>query len=265
MHESPITKSALVNSMLFSLFILFIIFFFRYCNKTTKIVFCDVGQGDGTYIRILNRIDMIIDAGPPNNHMLACLGRHMPFWDRSIEYVVISHPQSDHYGGLVEIARRYEIKTLYSFPLPKELTLSSVIPRAGDTFTVLGSRIRFLFPTPVRLRLPVKDDNDLAIVMEFLTPRTRILLTGDVSSSVLNTLTLVPFTGKTIIKIPHHGSRYGISERFLRLAHPTLTVISVGKGNSYGHPSKKLLDLLEALHIPVKRTDRDGDIIVSTN
>ena len=108
MHDSPIKIRDLILAFLFSLIIIICLFFGSYFNRTTKIVFCDVGQGDAAYIRIKNKIDVLIDAGP-DKKILNCLGRHMPFWDRTLEMVVMTHPQSDHYGGLIEVFRRYNV------------------------------------------------------------------------------------------------------------------------------------------------------------
>src|SRR3990170_1813339 len=72
------------------------------------IVFCNVGQGDGAYIRFPDGRDMVVDAGP-NNKIIKCLSSHMPFWDRHINLVLATHPQKDHIGGLPEVLRRFRV------------------------------------------------------------------------------------------------------------------------------------------------------------
>ena len=77
-------------------------------DQNLHVVFCDVGQGDGIYIRFPDGQDMIVDSGY-GNAMLNCLGEHMPFWDRTIDIAVVTHPQQDHYGGMIEILNRYTV------------------------------------------------------------------------------------------------------------------------------------------------------------
>jgi competence protein ComEC len=227
-----------------------------------RVVFCDVGQGDGAYIRLRNHTDILIDTGPANNKILACLGKHMPFYDRTIEYVILTHPQSDHEGSFPELKKRYTIKRVFAIYTHTSIQTNTQVPLRGQRLILPGASLRFLSPAPSRLRLPKGDTNDLAILTELISKNTRVIFTADASSTLLNSLTLASFNGYTVLKIPHHGSAKSISTRFLRLAHPALTVISVGKGNPHGHPSTKLLDLLKALSIPVRRTDLEGDIVI---
>ena len=278
MNLSPITKKSLLFSFLFSTVIILILFCFQFFNKNTTIVFCDVGQGDGAYIRLKNKIDIVMDAGPANNMMLSCLGKYMPFYDRTIEYAILSHPQVDHYGGFMEILKRYKITTLYTLPIKgngktlssftsllKKKHINTINPSSGDSLVLPYAQIAFLSPHTSNRRLYAKDENDLSVITEFTLPGLRIFFTGDVSWKVLNSLKIKKNNLKTILKVPHHGSKYGLSLRFLQLAEPTDAVISVGKNNSYGHPSKKALDLLKAQNIKIRGTDDEGDIIYRLN
>src|SRR3989339_150483 len=108
MNPSPVSKRGIVLSIIFSLFIVFLIIISQINDQRTKIVFCDVGQGDATYIRIKNKIDILIDSGP-NNKILACLGKYMPFYDRTIELAILTHHHKDHYGGFSYLIDRYQI------------------------------------------------------------------------------------------------------------------------------------------------------------
>ena len=108
MFESPVTKKTVFLTIIASFFICLLMFFNNYFDERTKIVFCNVGQGDAAYIRIKNKIDVLIDAGPDKS-VLSCLGRYMPFWDRKIELAFLSHPNNDHYNGYFFIADRYKI------------------------------------------------------------------------------------------------------------------------------------------------------------
>lgn len=89
-------------------FILLVSFIWTLPDGNLHIVFCNVGQGDAAYIRFPDGRDMLVDGGP-NNKVIDCLGRHMPFWDRQIDIVLGTHPQKDHIGGLPEVLRRYRV------------------------------------------------------------------------------------------------------------------------------------------------------------
>ncbi|MFA5136578.1 MAG: hypothetical protein WC489_04250 [Patescibacteria group bacterium] len=276
MFEVPIRKKALVFSAFFSFLIVAVIFCTSYFSEKNKVVFCDVGQGDGAYIRIRNSVDLIIDAGPANNQMLRCLGAHMPFYDRQIEYVIISHLQTDHYGGMLEVLKRYRIRTVFLLPFEDTKKQTKILEKAlhsrntqiihpvsGDSLSVLDAQILFVSPSKKRLNLPKKDKNDLSIVVDFRFPADRFLFTGDISASVLDGIGLQSFTGSSILKIPHHGSKYGLSSQSLINIDPQIAVISAGSNNSYGHPAKEILDMLEMHGVLIRRTDVEGDIVFS--
>lgn len=274
MNYSPVSKKSLFQAFVFSATIVFVIFIFQLTDNRTTVVFCNVGQGDGAYMRIKNKIDIIIDAGPANGMMLQCLGRYMPFYDRTLEYVFLSHPQIDHYGGLFEILKRYKVANLYTIPLTgsgknmiklkqlmNERHVRTSIPSTGDIFSILDAKIMVLSPSKQRVSVPTADDNDLSVVLDIAFPQKRFLFTGDAPTRVLNSLKISEYAEETILKVPHHGSAKSASQKFFTLAHPVTAVISVGKKNSYGHPTKKMLDLLKALKINIRRTDTEGDIV----
>ena len=274
MNNSPISKKSLLQAFLFSATIVLVIFILQFFDTRTTVVFCDVGQGDGTYIRIHNKIDLIIDAGPANGMMLQCLGKYMPFYDRTLEYLFLSHPQIDHYGGLLEILKRYKVVNFYTISLRgsgKNITqlkqlvnnqrVRTSIPTTGDTFSILDAQISVLSPSQRRLNIPTADDNELSVILDMTFPHKRFLFTGDAPTRILNSLNLSKNIRETILKVPHHGSKNGLARRFIELVNPKVAVISVGKNNSYGHPTKKVLDLLKALKIDIKRTDVEGDIV----
>ncbi len=117
MFELPVKKRDLILFSIFSFTIILYIFLSSYFDQRTKIVFCDVGQGDAAYMRIKNKIDVLIDAGPDKS-VLSCLGKYMPFWDRKIELAFLSHPNNDHYNGYFYIADRYKIDKFITVDSP---------------------------------------------------------------------------------------------------------------------------------------------------
>ncbi|MBI5126834.1 MBL fold metallo-hydrolase [Candidatus Roizmanbacteria bacterium] len=270
MNPSPIEKKNLIRSFFFSLTIIFLIVIFQIQDKQTRIVFCNVGQGDATYIRIKNRVDVVIDAGP-NRSILNCLGKYMPFWDHKIELAFLSHHDKDHYGGFFNIIDRYKIAKFltidYSFDsqtykrLKNKLDVKKIFYQnlvAGDKVVVLNDSFRIYWPSSY---FKSYQGNDYSLIFIFQENNFRALFTGDASPSVLNRLSDKSLTKVDVLKIPHHGSKNGLTETFLELADPKVAVISVGKNNSYGHPNKEVLDLLEAKKIKIKRTDKDGNVI----
>jgi competence protein ComEC len=260
MQPAPVSRLELAVALAVSLCVIAAVLI-RHIGTMPFVVFCDVGQGDGAYVRLNGGFDLLIDTGPDNSRMLDCIGRHQPFYDRTIELIILSHPQADHMGSYRKIAKRYTV--LRTVSLPGTSGTSGVrIPVAQDTLHVPGGTIVFLAPKPYRMLLPSKQENDFCFIVELRARNTRILFTADASITLLDSLTIEPFSGKTILKYPHHGSKTSISTRLLRLAHPSLTVISVGKRNRYGHPARETLEALKAFHVPVRRTDLEGDIVL---
>ncbi len=287
MFDSPFSKKELIITVIFAFLVLGILFLINFYNSTTTVVFCDVGQGDGAYLRIKNRIDIMIDAGA-DRKILDCLGKYMPFYDHSIELAIISHAQQDHFGGYLEIADRYIINKFWMTEVytenksfeqllekikNKNITLE--FPKSGDVSIFPGAKINFVWPTSEFTNLnsfgshsknplfkqTYRDLNDFSLIFKVGLDKTDILFTGDAGPLILNRLTEQSIIKTVLLKVPHHGSKNGLTSYFLNLADPTVAVISDGKINSYGHPSKEVLDMLEAKNIKIRRTDREGNIV----
>lgn len=272
MFESPVKIRDLIVFSTFSLIILFFIFITSFFNRNTKVVFCNVGQGDAAYIRIENSIDILIDAGPDKS-VLSCLGKYMPFWDRKIELAFLSHPNNDHYNGYYFIAERYKIDkfitvntTIMSESYKRLLKIFSS-KHVPITFKTSGDKIKVMDGW-FKLYWPPKDfdssnDNDFSSVILFEFRGIRLLFTGDASPFVMGRLSHGSISKINVLKIPHHGSKNGLIKKFLDLADPKVAVISVGKNNFYGHPSNTVLDMLKAKNINIRRTDVEGDVFFS--
>ncbi len=265
-------------------------------GKTNRVVFCAVGQGDAAYLR-LNHYDLLIDAGP-DQAVLSCLGKYMPAFDRKIEVLILSHPQRDHFGGLTGVINRYQIDGLFLPPvdnpseefsrlklLINQKKIKVTAPVAGDELIIGSFMIKFIWPTKTFLaqntvrdipryigQQPVsvssKDLNDFSVILSIsknhtpeINNRIWLIFTGDVSAAVLDGLPNQYIERSIIVKVPHHGSKTALSERFYRLADPTYGVISVGVNNRHGHPHPEVIGLLKALKIIIRRTDYEGDII----
>lgn len=276
MFDSPINKRDLIFTSFFSFFVILVIFFISYFDHRTKIVFCNVGQGDGAYIRINNVIDVLIDAGP-DRKILDCLGRHMPFYDKIIELAFLSHQQKDHYGGYQYIIERYKIKNFFTVKSDVitntykqlitqiEKTGANILhPYQENKITTINTEIIFFWPEK---NSSLNPENDNGFVILYQENQKKYLFTADVSTTVLEHLITDKQIGEKnrlrsidVLKVAHHGSKNSLSSAFYKFTKPKMAIISVGK-NSYGHPTKEVLSLLQSLKVKIKRTDVEGDII----
>lgn len=261
--------NTLLKGLFFGVLVLSLVFCSSFFDKRTKIVFCDVGQGDAAYIRVHNRIDVVIDAGPERK-ILNCLGRYMPFYDRTIELAILSHDQKDHFGGYEYLSDRYDIKQFIISPgqtnkafkkLEKKLRekkIGIITVSKGTVISIAKDSFSFFWP---RNNCIAPDDNDCSLIFLFQEGGFKALFTGDASASALNSSLNDAMKNVSILKIPHHGSKNGLTKKFLEFTSPDIAVISVGAHNSYGHPNHEVLDILQRSRTKIKRTDKDGDII----
>lgn len=260
-----------------SLTVLIFFTFFRFNDSKLHLVICDVGQGDAIFIRTATQLDILIDGGP-DKKVLDCLGKHMPFWDRSLDLVIMTHPDADHSTGLIDVIKRYQVSGFYAQKVPgrtqifelleatlAEKKLSAKYLHKGDVFRDgKGFNMTALWPSVEAIELTDQNSskprlNELSVVELVTYGNFSVLLTGDAGSKVMDQI--APGAGFiNILKVPHHGSKTGMSDNFLSLASPDLAVISVGSKNRYGHPAKASLDLLIDHMIQVLRTDLDGDV-----
>jgi len=228
-----------------------------------------VGQGDAAYIRIKNKFDVLIDSGP-NQSILSCLGKYIPFYDHSIELALLSHPHKDHYGGFEGLLDHYQIKNFITSPVDnpassfqqlkkklKEKNVNFRYAKANNTIKIPPATLTFYWPEKELLNFKNNLDlNQFSLVFLFQENGFRVLFPGDTGYDILNRLSLKA----DIIKIPHHGSKNNLNSNFFRLAKFDTAIISVGKNNSFGHPAKQTLDLLKKYEIKMRRTDEEGNI-----
>lgn len=248
---------------------LLVLFLLSLPDRKLHVFFCDVGQGDGIVITY-GTMQMVVDGGPDPS-ILSCLERSMPFWDREIESVVVTHPQEDHYGGVVDLVRSYKVK-MFIAPdvegesagwkiLKDELSRRKIIQKTiKENDIIRFSSLRFDIYNPIS-NFRSKDINNYSIVGVLAFGDFEVLLTGDIipplSDQVANRVKDVE-----ILKVPHHGSKNGLTPVLLESSLPELAVISAGKKNRYGHPSQETLDLLESKGVKILRTDINGTVEV---
>ena len=256
-------------------------------DTNLHLIACDVGQGDGI-LAIYKDTQILIDGGP-DERILECLSEHVPFWDRELELVILTHPQLDHYGGLIEVFRRYRVDTFLangldsgasSYQALKNAVGGSgtrvVNPKEGMVLRLGMIYLDILSPSQTLLAQEApdsranilgafsskKDPNDFSVVAILRLGEFDALLTGDIGpSEIPEILAMGKVRDVEYIKVPHHGSKNGLTHELLDASSPEIGVISVGK-NSYGHPNEETLKMLREKGVRTLRTDEEGDIEV---
>jgi competence protein ComEC len=237
------------------------------------IFFLDVGQGDAIFIQTPSGRQALIDGGPSPSVLLSQLGRRMPFWDRTLDLVVLTHPDEDHISGLVPVLERYQVDTVVWRELGcqdpicdrwrqlmGEVGATVYNGEAGLAVELdRGLRMEVLHPGA---ELLIADGyNDNSIVTRLSYGAASVLLTGDVTARAEAVLLASgsPLRS-TVLKAGHHGACTSTTAPFLEAVDPELAVISVGADNDYGHPCDDVLERLSGR--VVYRTDEHGTVEV---
>ena len=240
-----------------SILALAVIAYLTWPDGKVRVVFCNVGQGDGILIT-QNNFQMVIDSGPDNRAMLGCLEKYLPFWDKEIEAAIMTHWDTDHSGGLKSLMDNYKIDKLYSSGPPTEVNVQKIYTsNLAINDIVRYGEINFEILNPDE---DWGNDNDNSIVGILSYRDNKILLMGDVTAGVEQKLVWRDYLSKVdILKVSHHGSAAATSEELLAAVRPAEAVISVGK-NNFGHPTKVVLDRLTVEGVKIRRTDVEGDV-----
>ena len=237
-----------------------------------KVKFLDVGQGDAEFIETPDKKQVLIDGGPDLS-VLEKLGRAMPFYDRYIDLIILTHPEADHLNGLIEIVKRYDIGAIIMtgvfrntdqykefLNIIKNKKISVYLAKSGGEID-FGNNIKMdiLYPFDNLKGKVISDSNNTSIVAKLIYGNFETLFTGDIEKGVENKLIKSGLNLKSdILKIAHHGSKTSSGEEFLKAVNALMAVIEVGKDNRYGHPHQEVLERLKNLQI--FQTGRDGDI-----
>jgi competence protein ComEC len=239
-----------------------------------SMVACDVGQGDGLVLATGQPGEaVVVDTGPDPALIGNCLRR---LGVRRVPLLVLTHLHADHMSGLSAVLADRAVAAVGIGGLREPGWALADVSRAmrargvrmvplsaGQQARWPGLVLDVLGPVGTLARTDSADDaNDASVVLRATTPAGRILLTGDVELAGQSQLMSAGVDlHADVLKVPHHGSRY-TTRRFLDAVHPRLALISVGAGNSYGHPSPLLLGTTARAGARVLRTDQEGDIAV---
>jgi len=242
-----------------------------------EVTFLDVGQGDAIFIETPQRNQILIDGGP-NSAILEKLNTRMPFWDRTIDLIILTHPESDHLTGLIEVLKRYKVENILWTGIIKDTNeyqeweklvenedAEIKIAQAGQRINLstyeTDKYIEVLYPFESLAGQEFKDSNNSSIVAKLVFGKNSFLFTGDTYKSVEKELIEKGINiNSDVLKVAHHGSKTSTSQDFVREVFPQIAVISAGRNNSYGHPHQETLDTLAKYDITIFRTDLQGDI-----
>ncbi|MFH1315379.1 MAG: ComEC/Rec2 family competence protein [Candidatus Uhrbacteria bacterium] len=252
-------------------------------TRPLRVWFFDVGQGDAIFIQTQDNKQILIDGGP-GEAVLSKLGAVMPFWDRSIDMIISTHPHSDHISGLIEVLDRYKVDQVvmtgvnyrssyldaFEDRVEAEGAEVIVIDDVIDLWIGKDARkgvnsidsLTAVFPIESYRDQYIDEVNETSIVIELTYEETSILLTGDMyveqEAEVLRNIS----TEIDVLKVPHQGSISSTSTQFLEALDLETAIITVGADNSYGHPHPVVLQRLYDQGIEILRTDLDGDILL---
>lgn len=267
--------------LLLAIFLVWSVVLIRPLGNYLEVDFLDIGQGDATLIQTSSSNQILIDGGPDAS-ILPQLGRLLPFYDRSIDLIILTHPQMDHLVGLIDVLKRYRVGrilstgVLYNSPaydewnkIIQEKKIPMTIARRGQKIS-LGSGVfmDILSPETDSLgKLFSNDVNDTSVVARVSYGKNYFLFTGDIEFSIENKLAEMSdiTLASDVLKVAHHGSKTSSSERFLTVSHPKIAIIEVGRDNRYGHPTWEVLSRLEKFGSKIFRTDLDGTVRIFSN
>lgn len=245
---------------------------------SVTITFLDIGQGDASFIQFPDGQQMLVDCAV-DARILPALGRVMPYYDRRIDYLVVTHPDADHYGGCVDVLKRFDIGTIVYNGITKNgegywESFWSSVEREGAryeeanqlmTWDIASATLRFVYPdSPLKDQTEKPEDNNTSIVFTLTYASSSVLFTGDAEDK-LEAYLLSKYKDQLnvdVLKVGHHGSDSSSIKEFIEAVSPLHAVFSVGVDNTYGHPSRRVMRRMERASSTVWRTDAQGDIIV---
>ncbi len=245
-------------------------------TRETRLVVLDIGQGDAILLESHTGARMLVDGGPDPQRLLVELDARIPPWDRRIDIVVLTHPHEDHVAGLAGLLDRYLVRHVYELGMhgpgpgwaawnarladgpPRGLLANGAQIRLGEI------SLRVLWPDAGTVPVDPPDSgagiNNESIVLLGEANRRRFLLTGDAEQDIDPLLLARGLPRLDVLKVAHHGSATATTQALLAATRPAVAVISVGAGNTYGHPAPTTLARLRAAGSRVYRTDRDGSV-----
>jgi competence protein ComEC len=243
-------------------------------TKNMYVHFINVGQGDSIYIKAPNGEDILIDGGNKDGSDVVAYLKKQKVKD--IEFMIATHPDADHIGGLDEVLKAFPVKNVYAPKVSrtsqaykdfltavknKKLTIKTA--KADVTLPIKGVTAKFVGPVKSYSKSEL---NDWSAVLKITYGKKSFLFTGDAEAKAEADMVKAKKDLRAdVLKVGHHGAKTSTSTTLLKAVKPTYAVISVGKNNSYGHPTSEVLNRLKSYKVNIFRTDKQGTIIATTN
>lgn len=234
-------------------------------KKELSITFLDVGQGDSAVIELPDKKTLVVDTGKTGKEAVSFL-RYRGI--RDIDALVLSHIDSDHSGGFRHIMQTFNVKEIWDngrIRYPEGVRAGHRVLERGDLLEGAGYSITALHPYDGFHTLSENNDrevNNASLVLKVSGERRSFLLTGDIEDEAEADMAAVgKWLRSDVMKVPHHGSGTSANDEFLSEVSPSVAVISVGRGNSFGHPNPEVMEKLNGKRI--LRTDTDGAIKIT--
>ncbi len=242
-----------------------------------EVNFLDVGQGDSIFIETPNNKQVLIDGGPDKT-VMERLGQTMPFYDRFIDLIILTHPDADHITGLIEVLKYYDVGYILTSGLEKdtlvykkwkglieEKEIPLILAQTGQRIIIQdGIKLEILWPDQSLINSYSKPSNNVSVMGKLIYGDIEFLLTGDAEEKVEKYLVKHEFDLEVdILKLGHHGSKSSTNGNFLEKVNPEIIIISVGENNRFKHPSQEVLERIK--NISIYRTDEHGSIKILTD
>jgi competence protein ComEC len=246
--------------------------YLQYPTYPLSIILFDVGQGDSILIETGNKIKILIDTGP-DERIVEKMASMTKIIDKKIDYVILTHSDMDHIGGMVGLLNNFEVKNIiFNFDLNNQSKYidelsQSIINEKSKTIQAFDTSdmqiddcyFDFIWPKNSQTTKKTLSDNDSSISLKISYNGFDIFMGGDISTSVEKVIAK-DINEVEVMKLSHHGSNTSNSPEFLDILSPEYVIISVGKNNKYNHPSKNVINTLNDKQIKYLQTDEEGDI-----
>lgn len=241
------------------------------------LAFLDVGQGDAIFIEAPNGNQVLIDGGA-NKSVLRQLSKVMPFYDRSIDVVIATHPDKDHIGGLPDVLQKYQVGFLLDSGNASDNATYKEMLRLTEANGIKqveakrGMAIVLDKDVFLNILFPDRDvsgveSNTASVVARLVYGDTEFMLTGDSPKMIEEYLVMLDGENlkSDVLKVGHHGSKTSSSASFIGYVAPKYSVISAGRNNKYGHPHTDVVNILKQFGSAILSTQDRGTIVFESD